>query len=936
MRNSPNIRISQVCLTVLVCWTTCIPVQADTWQESLDRVAAGVVSIRVDHTRAFDENWNQSTQATGFVVDKNRGIILTNRHVVGPGPATAQAVFRNQEEVDLMPIYRDPVHDFGFFAYNPKALRFFQPEQLKLAPEAATVGTEIRIVGNDAGEQLAILDGTLARLDRQAPEYGRGKYNDFNTFYYQAASGSSGGSSGSPVVSINGEVVALNAGSRSTAATSFFLPLFQVVRALKLLQDGQPIPRGSLHTTFVAKPFAALRKLGLTQATEANFRRQFPERLQMLVVDHILPGSSLGLRVGDVLLSVDGQPVEGFETLARILDARLGEKLNACLERAGQKLCETLQVYDLADVTPAQYIEFDGATLHNLSYQRARHFNRRIEGIYVADPGFSLAQAGVVKDSLLLEINGRKLRNLDDLQPILENTAPDTQVNVRYITLGATQTPKSATLRLDQAWFPANRCQPALQPGRWVCKSLALPSTKEPSTKKPSTKNQAKTAIKPSARKTVSDKMTDALVKVTFSMPFPLSGSAAGQRQETGVIVNHNRGLVLASRTTFPASLGDVRLTFGRRLEIPGTVVALHPAHNLALIGYDPNLLNNTPVHAARLADKSPDIGDVLHIVGIDNNGQLRKQSATLAEIEPVQFPNSNPPTFQNRNTELLQFVNGPSDFTGIVADANNEIVGLWQAFTHRSNNRNRTWHRGLPINLAIDFLQRHAAGKPWHSLGVGWYPTTLAEVRKLGTPAELLNAPSRLFEIRRLHHGTDAADKLRVGDVLLTLNGTSAASLNQIDLAAQGQPVNLSIFRDGVVKNLDIVTAALPLEDLDQVVFWSGALIQQPPRVLAVERNLPLDGVYVSFYKFGSPASRAGLVANLRILEVDEQAIHNLAGFVDLVGQHNHGDIVRLRVRDLNNREQLLTIKVDNLYWPGYRLHKQAGRWQRRNLEDL
>src|SRR5271157_4743049 len=114
-----------------------IPSRPANWAQTLERIATGVVTIQIDSTRAFDTEWNTTAQATGFVIDAKRGLILTNRHVVTPGPVTAQAIFQNREEVQLYPVYRDPVHDFGIYRYDPAKLKFARPQEIALAPEAA-------------------------------------------------------------------------------------------------------------------------------------------------------------------------------------------------------------------------------------------------------------------------------------------------------------------------------------------------------------------------------------------------------------------------------------------------------------------------------------------------------------------------------------------------------------------------------------------------------------------------------------------------------------------------------------------------------------------------------------------------------------------------------------------------------------------------------
>jgi S1-C subfamily serine protease len=904
------------------------------WTETLERISSGVVSIRVDSTRAFDTEWNTSSQATGFVVDAERGLILTNRHVVTPGPVIAEAVFRNNEEVALTPVYRDPVHDFGFFRYDPDELRYIEPVALPLAPDAAGIGKEIRVIGNDAGEQLSILAGTIARLDRKAPEYGRGKYNDFNTFYLQAASGTSGGSSGSPVVNIEGEVVALNAGANNSAASSFFLPLDRIERALEKLQKGEPVTRGTLQTTFRSKPFDELHRLGLTEESERLVREKFPDQTGMLTVGQVIPGSPASevLAPGDILIRVNGRLVTAFVPLAAVIDSHVGEDIELQVERGGRPVTATMRVDDLHRITPDEYLEFGDGIVNRLSYQQARHYNRPAEGVYVANPGYLLSRAAVPRGAVIIEVDGEPIRTLDDFEAALNGLADGERALVRYVTMENPQNSIVRLLEMDRVWFPSRRCKRDDRLGVWPCRELdAGPLPAPPvtgSTRLTRYKDPIVRAIAPS------------LVVVTFDLPYTLSGVAERHYYGTGLIVDKERGYVLVDRNTVPIAIGDVTITFAGSLEVNGKVEALHPLHNYAIVSYDPDSIGDTPVQQADFNTSTLRPGDEVWVVGIKGDHQLVHQKSLVSSVDPLMLPLSRTLRFRDANIEGISLVNAPGDVDGVLVNKRGEVLATWSSFSVQAGGESGQFNRGVGSEVAQQFVNIVRDGKPFYSLEAEFVYAPLFAARKMGVDEAWVerleeNNPvrRRALSITRLVAGSRAAELLQNGDMLLAIDGEVVTSFRELEHAVQRPEVTVTIWRNGEVKEIPVRTAALDGKGITRAISWAGALLQDPHRAMAAQRGVSRDGVYVAYFSYGSPATRYGLWAGRRVVEVNETPTPDLGAFVDAVKDIEHRESVRLKTVSWNDTVEVITLKLDTQYWPAYEIRRTEDGWRRVDL---
>ena len=904
------------------------------WARTVSRAADSVVSLKISQLRDFDAAVQGIGNATGFVVDAERGIILTNRHVVGAGPVRLSATFQNQERVDAVPLYRDPVHDFAFIRYDPAELRYLDPNALALRPDKVATGMDIRVIGSDGGEQLSILPGTIARLDREAPSYGRYGYNDFNTFYFQAASGTSGGSSGSPVIDIDGDVVALNAAANTRTASSFFLPLDRVARALDALRRETPIDRGGFQTLFELRPFRQLTRLGLDAAEEARLRAADADVRGLLAVQQVIPGGVADglLDAGDILLDVAGETITGFVALERVLDRNVGQTLPVELIRLGKRLSLEVEVADLHALSPTRFLELGNAVLHGMSLQDARAMNRPQRGVVIADPGYFFDRAGVPDGAVVVELDGHRVDDLDDLLTAMRAAEDVGRMRVRYIVPGRELNPELAQFGIDGRWFRHRLCERVDDARFWRCRAVELP---EPT---------AEGVPVAGPRVPVFDdpllaRVAPAMVKVDFHIPYPVDNVYARHFAGVGIVVDAERGLVAVDRNTVPVGLGDAELTFFGSFPVQAEVAFLHPQHNIALLAYEPAALGGADVEPLALAAAGTALPDELVIMGLRADGTFHRTRLDAPSLSTLALPEPGLPRFQQAPIDVYRIADVPPSLGGPLVDEEGTVHALYMSFAHEEEREIRQSEWAMPAAVLRESLALFRSGERYRSLGLTLAYRPLADARRLGLPEEWLArydalAPDarRVLYVRRTAPGGNVGERVEAGDVLLAIDGTLVSDLFEAERLAQREKLALTVLRGGRVQEIAVEPGGSDALGTERVVSWAGALFQEPHDEIARLKGVATQGVYVADTLEGSPAMWDELWRNRFVVAVDGEPVTDLDAFLERVGAKAQDEITRLSVVSMSGRREIVAVQPEYHFWPTFEVRHGENGWRRLN----
>ena len=244
---------------------------------------------------------------SGFVIEAD-GLVVTNHHVIAEA-RSVQVRLSDGRSFEAKVVGSDPATDLALLRL-PGAEGL--PTVVLGESKTLEVGDWVVAMGNPMGLDHSATVGIVSGKGRGSLGLYRDSYIDFLQTDADIAPGSSGG----PLFNLRGEVVGINTAVGASLQPGFAIPIDQAKNIVEQLRDGGEVVRGWLGA-------------GNQPGHEG------PGAAIGSVYDGT-PAARAGLRTGDVIEALDGEPIASFEELrARVGDRRPGEGVKLKVKRDG-------------------------------------------------------------------------------------------------------------------------------------------------------------------------------------------------------------------------------------------------------------------------------------------------------------------------------------------------------------------------------------------------------------------------------------------------------------------------------------------------------------------------------------------------------------------------------------------------------------------------
>jgi serine protease Do len=358
----------------------------------------------------------QMGEGSGVIVD-GKGYILTNDHVVAGAEKITIHLFDGRE---LKGTVRgtDPRTDLAVVHVETADL----PVAVLGDSDKIQVGEWAIAIGSPFGLEETVTVGVISAKGRSG--LGTGTYEDF----LQTDASINPGNSGGPLVNIDGDVIGINAMIiQPGQGIGFAIP---INLAKTIMQE-------LIKTGKVVRPWVGIGLQDITPDLMKFFNLKEKEGALISQVYSGSPAEQVGLKVGDVVIEVDGVKIKSSQDVVReVLKKKMGQKVNLVILRGGKRLeisVTTAQMPEkIGERGPAKPTrEWFGLRVSNVTPDIAKQLGlTKTEGVAITgvEPNSAGQGAGLKAGDIILEVNRQKILNENDYLSAMEKEKPDQEV----------------------------------------------------------------------------------------------------------------------------------------------------------------------------------------------------------------------------------------------------------------------------------------------------------------------------------------------------------------------------------------------------------------------------------------------------------------------------------------------------------------------------